>query len=137
MHNLCLIRIKPISRIPSGRFGTCPYGHVSYKIRLANAHFGQVWNLPLRSCILKNLLGQYTFRAGLEPAPTVTYPAKSNWTMHVSGRFGTCPYGHVSCKIQLDNTHFGQVWNLPLRSCVLKNLLGQCIFWTGLEPAPT
>ncbi len=31
------------------------------------------------------------------------------------GRFGTCPYVHVSNKILLNNTHFGQVWNLPLR----------------------
>ncbi len=42
------IPIKHIPRIFSGRFGTCPYVIVSCKIYLANAHFGQVWNLPLR-----------------------------------------------------------------------------------------
>ena len=31
-----------------GRFGIYPYVYVSYKILLKNAHFGQVWNLPLR-----------------------------------------------------------------------------------------
>jgi len=80
----------------SGRFGTCPYRHVSCKIQLDNARFGQVWNLPLRSRILQNPIGQYTFRAGLEPAPTVMCPEKSFGTMHILDRFGTCPYVIVS-----------------------------------------
>ena len=74
----------------SGRFGTCPYSHVSYKIYLANALFGQVWNLPLRACIRIGLGGFRTrpyggvsdwVRAGLEPAPTMRGYAEWFWNL--------------------------------------------------------
>ena len=123
----------------SGRFGTCPYVYVSYKIRLANAHFGQVWNLPLRPHFYKNQLANARFGQvwnlplrcvdmldGFGTCPYVHISIKTNWTMHVSGRFGTCPYGHVSYKIYLANAHFGQVWNLPLRCGDMLNGFGTC-----------
>ena len=67
-----------------------------------------------RICLFQLNIFLVFFWAGLEPAPTFTYPIKSDWPMHISGRFGTCPYVYVSYKILLANTHFGQVWNLPL-----------------------
>ncbi len=70
------IPIKHIPRILLGRFGTCPYVHVFYKIQLANTHFGLVWNLPLHDQSLPN--GQVW-----------NLPLRG-WIY--SGRFGTCPY---------------------------------------------
>ena len=94
-----------------------------------------------RTCLFQLNIFHVFFWAGLEPAPTGVdifwqvwnLPLRAGvdifwqvWNLPLRrwiylGRFGTCPYVHVFYKIQLANTHFGLVWNLPLHDQSLPN----------------